>query len=99
MSKKKKIIMLIFFLVWILIFLVGSLLLQGKYEKHETIQIAMRDAVLHEYNQISLFGVIDVNPALISAFTVTGILLVLALILRIFVIPRFKMMPGKLQLP
>ncbi len=98
MSKKKKIIMLIFFLVWILIFLVGSLLLQGKYEKHESIQMAMRDAVLHEYNQISLFGVIDVNPALISAFTVTGILLVLALILRIFVIPRFKMMPGKLQL-
>ena len=58
----------------------------------------MRDAVLHETNQISFFGIRDVNPALISGLTVTGVLLFLALILRLFVIPRFKMMPGKFQM-
>ena len=47
---------------------------------------------------MSLFGLKDVNPGLISAFTVTGILTVLALGLRIFVIPRFRYRPGRLQL-
>ena len=98
MSKKKKILMFVFFGVWIAVFLLGAILLQGKYEKHETIQEAMRDAVLHETNKISLFGVIEVNPAVISGFTVTGILLLLALFIRIFAIPRFKMMPGKFQM-
>ena len=58
----------------------------------------MRDAVLHETNRISLFGIKDVNPALISAMVVSGILLVFAVIVRIFVIPRFKMVPGKFQM-
>ena len=98
MSKKKRILMILFFVVWIAVFLIGALLLQGKYTKHESIQESMRDAVLHETNQISLFGIRDVNPALISGFTVTGILLLLALVIRIFVIPRFKMMPGKFQM-
>ena len=48
--------------------------------------------------KVSLFGLKDVNPGLISAFTVTGILTVLALGLRIFVIPRFRYRPGRLQL-
>jgi F-type H+-transporting ATPase subunit a len=64
----------------------------------ETIQEVMEDAVLHEVNQISLFGLINVNPSLISAFVVTGILTVFALIVRIFFIPRFKTIPGKFQL-
>ena len=58
----------------------------------------MRDAVLHETNRISLFGIKDVNPALISAMVVSGILLVFAVIVRIFVSPRFKMVPGKFQM-
>ena len=66
--------------------------------KHETIQEAMRDAVLHENNRIGLFGLISVDPSMISAFIVTGVLLLVALLLRIFVIPRFKMIPGKFQL-
>ena len=40
----------------------------------------MRDAVLHDVNRISLFGLKDVNPALISAMVVTAILLVAALL-------------------
>ena len=57
----------------------------------------MRDAVLHDGNQIDLFG-LRVNPGLISAFTVTALLLIGALLIRIFVIPKFKYVPGKLQL-
>ncbi len=65
-------------------------------EKHETIKEAMLDGVLHESNKLSFFG-LEVNPAVVSAYVVTGILLVIALILRIFVIPRFKYVPGKFQ--
>ncbi|MCD7734464.1 MAG: F0F1 ATP synthase subunit A [Clostridiales bacterium] len=76
------------------VFLTGSL--DGG--ETESVQVAMKDAVLHDVNQISLFGIKDVNPGLISAFTVTAVLLILAALLRIFVIPRFQLIPGKLQL-
>ena len=65
---------------------------------HQDVQTAMRDAVLHDVNQISLFGLKQVNPGLIAAMTVTGILLVLALIIRLFFIPNMKVVPGKAQL-
>ncbi len=65
---------------------------------HGSIKEVMKDAVLHEHEKVSLFGIAEVNPAVISAFTVTGILLFAALLIRIFVIPRFKLVPGKLQL-
>ena len=77
--------------------LIGSLVLGGG-EKTESIKETMRDAVLHESNRISLFGIRDVNPSLISAFTVTAILLIAALLIRIFVIPKFTYVPGKFQL-
>ena len=89
--------MICIFLALATIFLVLSLLLNGKYEKHETIRMAMRDAVLHEDNKISFLGM-QVNPSVISAYTVTGVLLLLALVIRIFAVPRFKLVPGKLQL-
>ena len=50
----------------------------------------MRDAVLHEDNQISLLGWKNVNPGLISAMTVSAVLLIAAACIRIFVIPRFQ---------
>lgn len=81
----------------IVVLLVASILVPS-VQKTETIQVTMRDAVLHETNRISLFGIKDVNPALISAMVVSGILLVFAVIVRIFVIPRFKMVPGKFQM-
>ena len=77
--------------------MVGAILTGGQEEKHETVQEVMRDSVLHDLNKISLFGIKDVNPGLIAGFTVTGILIVFALICRIFVIPRFKIIPGKFQ--
>ena len=75
----------------IVVLLVASILVPS-VQKTETIQVTMRDAVLHETNRISLFGIKDVNPALISAMVVSGILLVFAVIVRIFVIPRFQML-------
>lgn len=76
--------------------LVGIFVIGGK-EKSESLGDTMKDAVLHETNKISLFGIIDVNPSVISAFIVTGVLLIFAAIVRIFVIPRFKEVPGKFQ--
>lgn len=87
----------ILFSVLALVFLVGAVLTGGQGEKHETVQQVMRDSVLHDLNKVSLLGIKDVNPGLIAAFTVSGILIVFALICRIFVIPRFKLVPGRFQ--
>ncbi|MCF0106359.1 MAG: F0F1 ATP synthase subunit A [Holdemanella sp.] len=76
--------------------LAGIIFING-HQKHETIKEAMKDAVLHEHNKISLFGILEVNPALASGFIVTAVLLVAALLIRIFVIPKFKTVPGKFQ--
>ena len=94
MSKQKKGFVLC--MVAAAVMLVVSLLLPAA-PKTETVQEAMRDAVLHESNRIDIFGK-EVNPGLISAMTVSGILLVVAACLRIFVIPRFQYVPGRLQL-
>lgn len=88
-------------LIWLLIvaaLFIGSLITGTPAGPTESIQTTMRDAVLHDANQISLFGWMDVNPGLISAITVTAVLLVGAALIRIFVIPKFKYVPGKLQL-
>ena len=78
--------------------IVGIILTRGSYKETETIQEIMKDAVLHNAEKVSLFGILYVNPGLISAYTVTAILFIFALIIRIFFIPRFKRIPGKLQL-
>ena len=94
--KKKKIIVLSVCLVIIALLLAGIFLIPAA-ETGESINDAMRDEVLHETNKISLFG-LKVNPGLISAFTVTGVLFVFSLIVRIFVIPKFTIVPKKFQL-
>lgn len=89
-----------FVLVWLLICLVllsSSFLVPGR-DDGETIQAAMRDAVLHDINQIDFFDLRPVNPGFISAVVITVVLLVAALAIRIFVIPRFSYVPGRLQL-
>lgn len=97
MDKKKRKIGIIVFACIAFVLMIGTIIVKSP-NSHESIGELMRDAVLHETNKISLFGLMDVNPGLISAFVVTGIFLVFALIVRIFIIPRFKMIPGKLQL-
>ncbi len=78
--------------------LLAAALLAGGHPRAENIRQAMRDAVLHDINQIGFFAGKAVNPGLISAFLVTAVLLGIAALLRIFVIPRFQYQPGKLQL-
>ena len=97
MEKKKRNIAIIVFSSLALALLIGSLIAKASVS-HESLSSLMRDAVLHEADKISFLGLKDVNPGFISAVTVTGIFLVFALIVRIFVIPKFKMVPGKFQL-
>ena len=97
MEKKKKTRFIVGWLLITAALLAGSLLVPG-HGKSESVQEAMRDAVLHGTNRVSLFGLKDVNPAYISSLVVVGVILLTALLLRLFVIPRFKMVPGKLQM-
>ena len=73
-------------------------LLTGSPGRAESVQEAMRDAVLHGTGQISLLHLKNANPGLISALLVTALLLGMAALLRVFVIPRFQYVPGRLQL-
>lgn len=86
--------------VWLIsvLVLLAAALLTGSPGRTESVQEAMRDAVLHDVNQVSLFGLKNVNPGLISAFLVTAVLLLAAVLIRVFAIPRFQMIPGRLQL-
>lgn len=97
MDKKKRITGIIVFVCISVALMIGTILVKAP-KRHGAIGELMRDAVLHETNKISLFGIKDVNPALVSAFGVTMLLLVFCLCVRIFVIPKFKMVPGKFQL-
>lgn len=96
MSKKQRNITIGIIIVLLVIISVG-IVLSGGYEKHETITEVMKDAVLHETGKVSLFG-IDVNPGFISAMIITISLLLIALVIRIFVIPKFTYVPSKFQL-
>ena len=95
MSARKKIL-----IVWISVIavLVAAIVIVGlpSGAKHETVGEAMLDGVLHETNKVSFFGM-EVNPAVISAYTVTAILLVIALLIRVIALPKFKTVPGKFQ--
>lgn len=98
MSKKQKNLSIIIFAAAIVLIIAGIILTSGPTTSHESIQTIMRDAVLHDENKIDFFGIKEANPGLISAFYVTLLLIVFALVVRIFVIPRFKYIPGKFQL-
>ena len=89
--------MLIIFAVIAAILLVGIFTTAGNVEDEESIQVVMRDAVLHDVFKVNVLGM-EVNPGLVAGFIVTGILALFALIVRIFVIPRFTAVPGRFQL-
>ena len=98
MGKQKRIKGFAVWLCVVLVLLVCGLLSGSSAARHESIREVMKDAVLHESNKINLLGILDVNPALISAFTVTVIVLLIAACIRIFVIPKFQYIPGRFQL-
>lgn len=95
MKGRKKIVFFTVLAVALAALLVGIILTGG--ERSESVEETMRNAVLHESDKISLFGLINVNPSVISGFIVTAVLLICAAIIRIFVLPRFKLVPGKFQ--
>ncbi len=97
MTKRKRAVFIIIWTALLLFTLIAAFLTGGGGDK-ESIKSVMRDAVLHGDNKIDFLGIKSVNPAFISALTVSGILLLFAAIVRIFVIPRFKRVPGKFQL-
>ena len=97
MDKKKRNRFIIICACILAALLVGIILSASPEETEEPIRIVMKDAVLHEESKINFFGM-TVNPAVISAFTVTGIIFVFSLIVRLFVIPKFTDVPGKFQL-
>ena len=97
MEKKKRNRFLVVWLGLIVLTLAAALAVGGGGES-ASIKETMRDAVLHGTNRISLLGWKAVDPAFISALVVSGLLLLTAALLRLLVIPRFRMVPGKLQL-
>ena len=98
MTKKRRNTILISWGVLLVLIIIGIIVTGNGHGNTETLSEAMRDAVLHEENVISLFGIKNVNPAFISGMMVTAILLIFAAVVRIFVIPKFKYVPGKFQL-
>lgn len=96
-AKKKKIIAVAVIALIAAALIVGIVFTDPLYTNPESISEVMQDAVLHEENRIDFFG-LDVNPAFISAVAVMLALLIFAAVVRIFVIPRFKKIPGKFQL-
>lgn len=85
------------FLSVVALLLVAVFLVPSPGGERESIKEVMRDAVLHETGKVNFIGG-AVNPGLISAYTVTAVLLLAAVLLRIFAVPRFKEIPGKVQL-
>lgn len=96
MSKKKKTVFIAVWLVLIVALTVGAIIAPAASGGKEAIKDAMQDAVLHGLNKVDFLG-LEVNPAVVSGFILTGILLLFAAAVRIFAIPRFKEIPGKFQ--
>ena len=95
--KKQNIIVCIVFGVIVAALVAGICLTDSLYTRTEDISDVMQDAVLHERDRISLFGMLG-RPGLISAFLVTAAVLLFAAAVRIFAIPKFKTVPGRFQL-
>jgi len=88
-----------FLIVWlglIAVLVIAILLIGLPAGEHESIKEVMKDGVLHEMNRVSFFG-LTVNPAVYSAYVVTGVLLLAAILIRIFAVPKFRTVPGRFQ--
>lgn len=97
MSKKTRTRSLAIFALILAVLIAGIAITGGHHAGDESIQETMRDAVLHESNRIAFLG-LEINPGLVAGFTVTAIITILALIIRIFFVPRFTPVPGRIQL-
>ena len=88
-----------FLFIWLalIVIILAAILLIGLPSGEEaSIKAVMRDGVLHDLYKVNILG-LRVNPGLVSAWIVTGVLLISAALIRIFAIPRFRYVPGKFQ--
>lgn len=97
MKKRSRFIFIFLWVLLLCLVLIAVFFTNGK-TSGESVKAVMNDAVLHEENKIDLFGLKAVNPAFISAMTVSGFLLLFSALIRVFVISRFKIVPGKFQI-
>ncbi len=97
LSKKRRLISALVFGLIIIGLIVGIILTSPPQGEKEPVKEVMRDAVLHESGKIALPIVGEVNPGFISAMAVSAVLIIFAAAVRIFVIPKFTMRPGKFQ--
>lgn len=97
MKKRSRFIFIFLWVLLLCLVLIAVFFTNGK-TSGESVKAVMNDAVLHEENKIDLFGIKAVNPAFISAMTVSGFLLLFSALIRVFVISRFKIVPGKFQI-
>ena len=89
----------VFLIVWLALIaaILAAILAIGLPQGHsESIKAVMRDGVLHDENRVAVFG-LRVNPGLVSAWIMTGVLLLAAACIRVFAIPRFTDVPGPFQ--
>ncbi len=98
MSSRQRKVSIAVFAGIVIVLLVAVALTGHSGGRQETIREVMRDAVLHETGRINFLNIKAVNPGFISAVTVTVVVLAAALVIRIFAIPRFRYVPGKLQM-
>ncbi len=97
LESKKRLPAWVVFLVLAGICIIG-IVLTGGHGEGEDIKVMMRDAVLHDVNQVRIFNWLTVTPSVVSAYVVTALLLSAAVLIRLLVIPRFTEMPGRLQM-
>ena len=71
--------------------------LLGPQQAEHDLKVVMREAVTHEMDKVSIFG-IETNPSVLSAFTVSGFLIVAAILIRLIFIPKFQIVPGRMQM-
>lgn len=94
---KKKTVALWAVVALIMVALLIGIIFTGSDEEGAEISETMQDAVLHENDKIDFFG-LNVNPGFISALIVSLSIIAFGVVVRIFVIPRFKLKPGKFQI-
>ena len=99
MDKPKRSGRRVFLIVWLglIAALLAAIFLIGLPPgEEEPIKAVMRDGVLHDLYRVRVLG-LRVDPGLISAWIMTGVLLLAAAAIRVFAIPRFRVVPGRFQ--
>ena len=96
-DKKRTAAVVVALIIFCAVVLIGAFLAADPDRRRESVNELMNNAVLHETDGIDLFGIMTVNPSVVSAYIVTAMLLLIAALIRIFAVPRFTYVPGAFQ--